>query len=134
MTESQNVIRSAGSSKVRTFSDGTVMMTLRLATWLEAHPKVAGWAKNDHLGFSVLYLWNGSKRKYIPDFLIRYHSGKTLVLEVKGVDSPQDQAKRAALAQWVAAVNAHCGFGTWASDVVVGEAAGLRDMVDKYAN
>ena len=99
----------------------------------EAHPKVAAWAKNDHLGFSILYLWNGSKRKFIPDFLIRYESGKTLVLEIKGEDSPQDQAKRAALAQWVAAVNAHGGFGTWASDVVVGDAAGMQDVVARHS-
>ena len=50
---------------------------------VEAHPEVAAWAKNDHLGFSILYLWNGSKRKYIPDFLVRYKSGKTLVLEIR---------------------------------------------------
>ena len=54
----------------------------------------------------------------------------TALLEIKGVDSPQDQAKRAALAQWVQAVNEHGGFGTWAWDVVVGEAAGLRDVID----
>lgn len=99
---------------------------------VETHPKVAAWVKNDHLGFSILYLWNGSKRKYIPDFLVRYTSGKTLVLEIKGVDSPQDKAKRAALTQWVEAVNAHGGFGTWAWDVVLGEAAGLRDVVDRH--
>ena len=99
---------------------------------VETHLQVAAWAKNDHLGFHILYLWNGSKRKYIPDFLVRYVSGKTLVLEIKGVDSPQDQAKRAALAQWVEAVNVHGGFGTWAWDVVVGDAAGLRDVVDRH--
>ncbi len=102
------------------------------ANVVEAHPSVAAWAKNDHLGFHILYLWNGSKRKYIPDFLVRYVTGKTLVLEIKGVDSPQDQAKRAALAQWVEAVNVHGGFGTWAWDVVVGDAAGLRDVVDRH--
>jgi hypothetical protein len=104
------------------------------ANVVEAHPKVAAWVKNDHLGFHILYLWNGSKRKYIPDFLVRYESGKTLVLEIKGVDSPQDQAKRAALAQWAAAVNAHGGFGTWAWDVVVGDAAGMQDAVERHAN
>jgi type III restriction enzyme len=36
------------------------------ANVVEAHPKVAAWVKNDHLGFHILYLWNGSKRKYIP--------------------------------------------------------------------
>jgi type III restriction enzyme len=103
------------------------------ANVVEAHPKVNAWVKNDHLGFHILYLWNGSKRKYIPDFIVRYASGKTLVLEIKGVDSPQDQAKRAALAKWVDAVNSHGGFGTWAWDVVVGDAMGMRDVVDKHA-
>jgi type III restriction enzyme len=77
----------------------------------ETHPDVAAWAKNDHLGFHILYLWNGTKRKYIPDFLVRFKSGKTLVLEIKGEDSPQDQAKRRAMDQWVQAVNAQGGLG-----------------------
>ncbi|MEO8133347.1 MAG: DEAD/DEAH box helicase family protein [Betaproteobacteria bacterium] len=103
-----------------------------VADILEAHPQVSAWAKNDHLGFQIYYLWNGSKRKFIPDFLMRYASGKTLVLEVKGEDSAQDQAKRAALRQWVEAVNAHGGLGSWAADVVLGEPAGARDVVDRY--
>jgi type III restriction enzyme len=60
------------------------------------------------------------------------HTPLTALLEIKGVDSPQDQAKRAALAQWVQAVNEHGGFGTWAWDVVVGDAAGLRDVIDAH--
>ena len=104
-----------------------------VADLLEGHPKVAAWAKNDHLGFQVLYLWNGSKRKYIPDFLIRFASGKTLVLEIKGEDSEQDRAKRGALAQWVQAVNAHGGFGAWVGDVVVGEPSMAQDVVDRHA-
>lgn len=99
----------------------------------ESHPEVAAWAKNDHLGFHILYLWNGAKRKFIPDFLLRFRSGKTLVLEIKGEDSPQDQAKRQALDQWVKAVNAQSGLGVWAWDVVVGSAAGLQDVIAKHA-
>ena len=55
------------------------------ATMSESHPKT--WVKNDHLGFNILYLWNGSKREYIPDFITRYESCKTLVLNIKGQDS-----------------------------------------------
>lgn len=65
--------------------------------------------------------------------MIRYTSGKTLVLEIKGEDSPQDQAKRAALGLWVKAVNEHGGFGTWAWDVVLGSATGLQDVVATHA-
>ena len=73
------------------------------------------------------------KRKFIPDFLVRYKSGKTLVLEVKGEDSAQDQAKRVALRQWVEAVNAHGGFGAWVSDVVIAEPSLARDVIDRNA-
>ncbi len=104
-----------------------------VAEILDAHPQVAGWAKNDHLGFQVYYLWNGSKRRFVPDFLVRCRSGKTLVLEVKGADSTQDEAKRRALGQWVDAVNAHGGFGVWAADAVVGEPARARDVIDAHA-
>ncbi len=103
-----------------------------VAEILERHPAVAGWAKNDHLGFQVLYLWNGSKRKFVPDFLVRLRSGKTLVLEVKGQDSAQDEAKRAALRQWVQAVNEHGGFGIWAADVVLAEPGTARDAVERH--
>ena len=62
------------------------------------------------------------------------HTPLTALLEIKGVDSPQDQAKRAALAQCVQAVNEHGGFGTWAWDVVVGDAAGLRDVTGAHGS
>lgn len=84
---------------------------------LEHNELVSAYAKNDHLGFHVFYLWNGSKRKYVPDFLIRLKNGKTLILEVKGEDSQQNQAKRQALGEWIQAVNQKGGFGTWAADV-----------------
>jgi type III restriction enzyme len=44
---------------------------------------------------------------------VKLKPGTTLVLEVKGQDSPQNQAKRAALDEWVRAVTAHGGFGRW---------------------
>lgn len=103
-----------------------------VAEILEKHPSVSAWAKNDHLGFQIYYLWNGSKRKFIPDFLVRYRSGTSLVLEVKGQDSAQDRAKRAALRQWVEAVNGHGGLGSWVADTVLGEMAGATDLVDRY--
>ncbi|MBV6403360.1 MAG: DEAD/DEAH box helicase family protein [Flavobacteriales bacterium] len=78
---------------------------------------VLAYAKNDHLGFQVQYLWNGSRRRFIPDYLIRLANGKTLVLEIKGQDSEQNRAKRAALDLWVKAVNTKGGFGIWCADV-----------------
>jgi type III restriction enzyme len=83
------------------------------ANVFEAHADVTSYAKNDHLGFQIHYLWAGSRRRYVPDFLIKLANGKTLILEIKGEDSSQNRAKRDALAEWVAAVNTVGGFGNW---------------------
>ena len=80
---------------------------------LDRNPLVDAWAKNDHLGFEVLYVFRGVVRKYRPDFLIRLRSGDMLVLETKGEDDEQNRAKRRFLAEWVEAVNQHGGFGHW---------------------
>lgn len=74
---------------------------------------VAAWAKNDHLGFEVLYVYRGVVRKYRPDFLVRLANGDMLVLETKGQDTEQDQVKRRYLDEWTQAVNSHGGFGRW---------------------
>jgi type III restriction enzyme len=80
---------------------------------LDRSPHVAAWVKNDHLGFEILYIFNGVVRKYRPDFIIRLSNGSHLILETKGQDTQQDKTKREFLDEWVRAVNAHGGFGTW---------------------
>lgn len=104
-----------------------------VANILETAASVFSYAKNDHLGFQIYYLWKGSKRRYIPDFLIRLGNGKTLILEVKGQDSDQNQAKLAAVKAWVEAMNQKGGFGLWASDVLY-EPAKLQDILKKHAS
>jgi type III restriction enzyme len=74
---------------------------------------VAAWAKNDHLGFEIGYLYGGVFHKFRPDYLIRLTDGTNLVLETKGQDTPKDQTKRRYMTEWVKAVNAHRGFGKW---------------------
>jgi type III restriction enzyme len=93
---------------------------------------VASFAKNDHLGCQIYYLWNGSRRRFIPDFLIRLTNGKTLILEIKGEDSEQNQAKRAALDTWINAVNGKGGFGGWYWDVAF-KPAQLQDIILRHA-
>lgn len=99
----------------------------------EKDPHITSWAKNDHLDFIVRYLWRGSSRNFVPDYLIRLNNGKTLVLEVKGVDSEQNKAKRSAMDVWVKAVNEQGGFGAWCFDVVF-ETAKTRDVLLKHIN
>lgn len=91
----------------------------RAAYILDHDPHVRAWVKNDHLGFEVAYLFNGARRKYRPDFLVRLTTGATLVLEVKGQDDQENQTKRAFLDEWVRAVNTQGGFGHWQWDVVL---------------
>lgn len=100
---------------------------------LEKRTDVAAYAKNDHLGFQLYYLWRGSRRKYVPDFLIRLANGKYMVLEIKGEDSDQNRSKRRALDAWVRAVNARGGFGTWCWDVVKAEPAKVDDAIAYHA-
>jgi len=80
---------------------------------LDCNPRVEAWVKNDHLGFEILYIYQGVVRKYRPDFIIRLLSGDMLVLETKGRDNAQSRAKHQSLDEWVKAVNAHGGFGRW---------------------
>jgi type III restriction enzyme len=101
------------------------------ANLLEKSKLISAYAKNDHLGFQVYYLWNGARRRYIPDFLIRLANSKTLVLEIKGEDSEQNRAKRSALDAWVKGVNAKGGFGVWCWDVAF-QPAQIHDVVQKH--
>ena len=77
-------------------------------------PLLSAWVKNDHLGFEVMYNFQGVVRKYWPDFIIKLANGTQLILETKGKDDDRNKVKRDFLDEWVKAVNAHGGFGKWA--------------------
>lgn len=74
---------------------------------------VESFVKNDHLGFTILYNYQGIIRRYFPDFIIKLKNGERLILETKGQDSEQNKTKRAFLDEWCRAVNHHGGFGKW---------------------
>lgn len=76
-------------------------------------PGLISWAKNDHLGFEIYYLWQGKVHAYFPDFLLRFENDRYIIMEVKGQKKEQDKAKWSAAEEWVRAVNAHGGFGKW---------------------
>lgn len=100
---------------------------------LERAKEIDAWVKNDHLGFEILYIWQGIVKKYRPDFLIRLTNGVHLVLEVKGQDTQENQSKRQFLDEWVKAVNSHGGFGVWAWDVVL-QPKEVVAILRKHAN
>lgn len=98
---------------------------------LEKNPYVEAWAKNDHLGFEIIYTFDGIIRKYIPDFLIRLKNGKMLILETKGQETRQDKVKRAALTEWIEAVNNTREYGSWVNDVSYNP-ADVDGIIAKY--
>jgi len=89
-----------------------------VAYQLEQIPEVISYVKNDHLGFTIPYEWQGVRHEYYPDYLIRLRqkTGKELkvILEVKGFETEKDRQKEIAAERWVKAVNYHGEFGRWA--------------------
>lgn len=76
---------------------------------INGNKDVISFVKNDHLGFAILYNYQGVIRKYYPDFIIKLGNGINLVLETKGQDTEQDKTKRAFLDEWCKAINQHGG-------------------------
>ncbi len=74
---------------------------------------VESFVKNDHLGFAIIYNYQGIVSRYFPDFIIKMKTGEHLILETKGKDTDKDKTKRAFLDEWCRAVNQHGGFGKW---------------------
>lgn len=76
-------------------------------------PGLISWAKNDHLGFEIYYLWQGQVHTYYPDYIIKFSKNRYLILEVKGKVRDQDKAKWQAAEEWVKAVNKNGNFSKW---------------------
>jgi type III restriction enzyme len=74
---------------------------------------VDSFVKNDHLGFSIVYNFEGVVNRYFPDFILKLKSGGHLIIETKGQDKDRDKTKRSFLDEWCRAVNQHGGFGKW---------------------
>jgi len=87
------------------------------AKTLDNSNAVESFVKNDHLGFAVLYNYQGVIRKYFPDFIMKLKTGEHLIVETKGQDNEQSKTKRAFLEDWCSAVNEHGGFGRWSCAV-----------------
>lgn len=98
---------------------------------LEKNDYVVSWAKNDHLGFSVKYIYDGSLHDYYPDFLVVLQNGITLILEIKGKDDARNKVKWEALNEWIGAVNLDGNFGIWAHDVAF-DPTSISTIIEKH--
>jgi len=99
---------------------------------LDRNKEVVSWAKNDHLGFVVNYVFRGVVHKFYPDFLTKLANGKMLILEVKGRDNQQNRTKREYLNEWVDAVNSDRRFGKWCWDVSF-RTSDIQDIIAKHS-
>jgi type III restriction enzyme len=100
---------------------------------LDAHPGVARWVKNDHLGFAIRYRNQGLPAHYLPDFLVELDNGRRLIVEVKGRYDDRADAKAKAAERWVAAVNRAGVYGQWGY-VVVEDPGELGPVIDGHAS
>ena len=99
---------------------------------LDRNKEVVAWAKNDHLGLVINYVYRGVIHRYYPDFLIKLKNGKMLVLEVKGKDDQQNKTKREFLDEWIKALNEDGRFGEWCWDVSF-RTSDVEDKIKKHS-
>ena len=99
---------------------------------LDRNEDVVSWAKNDHLGFVINYVYRGVVHNFYPDFLIKLSNGKMLILEVKGMDDQQNKTKREYLDEWINAVNSDGRFGQWCWDVSF-RTSDIKDKIKKHS-
>jgi type III restriction enzyme len=99
---------------------------------LDRNEDVVSWAKNDHLGFVINYVYRGVVHKFYPDFLTKLGNGKMLILEVKGRDDQQNKTKREYLDEWIKAVDSDGRFGQWCWDVSF-RTSDIKDKIKKHS-
>ena len=74
---------------------------------------VYSFVKNHRLFLEIPYLYLGVPRRYRPDFVVKLHSGLSVLVEGKGEADEKDDSKATAARRWVAAVNTWGGLGNW---------------------
>ena len=93
-----------------------------VAQILEIMPQVAAYVKNDHLGFTIPYVFEGRSRQYLPDFLVRLkplderrdaHADRGGVWQPQASRANEGEGGHCLRNLWVPAVNNHGGFGRW---------------------
>lgn len=80
---------------------------------LEQSPRVAAYARNDHVELAIPYEYLGTSSTYYPDFIVRLTNGVHVLLEIKGEERERDRAKHQAARRWISAVNRWGRAGHW---------------------
>jgi type III restriction enzyme len=97
---------------------------------LDGHSRVRAWVKNDRLGLGVTYRKDGSRRTYVPDFVVDLEEGEHLIVEIKG-QVGDAMLKKAAAERWCRAVTNDEQFGKWTYYLCFG-AGELSAVLEKH--
>ena len=92
-----------------------------LAAILDYHPGISRWVRNERLGWTIPYRYDGMPRQYEPDFVavapLENGDEIKIVIEVKGLERETDPEKRRWTEEyWLPAVNGDAEFsegGSW---------------------
>ena len=124
---------SVSKSHINAVVPDTKKLEQSAAWYLDRHPKVFSFAKNEGMGFGIPYLHDGTVHDYMPDFLVRLDGengeNRYLILETKGYDELKE-IKRNAAERWVAAVNADGKYGQWHYEMIA-KAEEVNSVLDK---
>lgn len=71
------------------------------------------YARNDRLEFNIPYELYGNPHVYEPDFIVRLSNAVSVVLEIKGKQHEDTDAKHQAAKRWISAVNRWGQLGKW---------------------
>ena len=71
------------------------------------------YARNDRLEFNIPYEFYGNPNVYEPDFIVRLRNFVNVVVEIKGKQHEDTDAKHQAAKRWVSAVNHWGRLGEW---------------------
>jgi len=90
----------------------------KLAQSLEDMEGIISYVKNQNLGFTIPYTFDGEEKNYLPDFIVRLRLNDkdilNLIIEVTGEKKKDKEAKVATAKDlWIPAINNHGGFGRW---------------------
>ncbi len=108
----------------------------RLALALEDMEEVQAYVKNQNLGFSVPYTFNGLEHAYNPDFIARVRTPKgsilNLIIEVTGQRRDEKDSKVATMRDlWIPAVNNLGLCGEWAF-LEVGDPYNAKHLIRSF--
>ena len=103
----------------------------KIVAVLEDSEIVHSFVKNHRLFLEIPYMYFGNSHHYRPDFIVRLTSGKTILLEGKGVADEKDDAKATAARRWVEAVNSWNQLGNWAHEICY-DAAELENTLKSH--